>query len=232
MWIYRIKYTKTGRIRFISHLDVMRALTRALNRADIPVAYSKGFNPRPKISMGPPLPLGYESRCEMADLVLARMLPPVTLHQQLGAALPEGLNLMETDWASGSLQSLSGASSVCYMIELKGNRAFDDAGALIRDFLEKDSVSVERIRKDAHKVIDVRPLVVDARLVPEPDSTWMHVEISLGDKGSCSASEVAQAIFNLSPENVKCLRIIRTEIKYAQSSPKVRTHEERKEKEE
>jgi hypothetical protein len=109
---------------------------------------------------------------------------------------------------------------------------FDNATALTRDFLKKDSVAVERRRKSVRKKVDVRPLVRDMRVVADAGSRWMHVEILLGKQGSCSASEVAQAVFGLSPENVKCLQIIRTEIKFAQTSSKVSMHGERKEKEE
>jgi radical SAM-linked protein len=230
MWTYRIKYTKTGSLRFISHLDVMRALTRALRRAEILVAYSKGFNPRPKISMGPPLPLGYESRCELADLTLARMLSPHELHQRLGTALPPGLELIETDWVSPASERLSDASLARYMIRLHERQTPDDTGALIRDFLRKDSVRRERMRKGQRKEIDIRPGVADAYLVTEPDSNWMCIEIVMGNAGSCSASEAAQAILGIAPESAKCLHILRTDIEFRTTSQQVKTDEKDKKK--
>lgn len=218
MWTCRIKYAKMGRIRFISHLDVMRVLTRALNRADIPVAYSKGFNPRPRISMGLPLPLGYESKCELADVTLAQMLPPLALHQRLERAMPPGLELLETDRVSPLSPSLSDASSACYMIRLERTEAFNDAEALIRDFLNRDYVELERVRKGARKRIDIRPFVDEVELVTGQDDSWLRLEISMNDKGSCSASEVARAVFGLAPEDAKCLIIMRTEIRFADRS--------------
>ena len=215
MWTYRIKHTKLGRIRFISHLDVIRALTRAMNRAALPVAYTEGFNPRPKLSMGPALPLGYESMCEVADIALSRMLPPETLHQRLKDAMPHGLDLLEAGWVLGSSPPLSRASSALYMVELNREIA-DNADKLVREFLAKDKALVERVRKDTSTVVNVRQFVTSLGMEARADSRSLRVEISMGAQGSCSASEVAQAALNVSPDNAKCLRIIRTDIRFDQ----------------
>jgi hypothetical protein len=79
---------------------------------------------------------------------------------------------------------------------------------------------LERVRKDKRKKIDVRSLVADARLVVELESRWLQLEILMGDRGSCSASEVAQAIFGLPPETAKSLKIVRTDIKFVNRAPK------------
>ncbi|UCD57302.1 MAG: DUF2344 domain-containing protein [Candidatus Hydrogenedentota bacterium] len=214
MWTYRIKYAKLGRIRFISHLDVMRAITRAINRAKIPVAYSKGFNPRPKLSMGPPLPLGYESTCELADIALVRMLRPEDLQRSLGATMPRGLELLETTSVTPSSPRLSDASSACYMIELAEGEMADNVGSLVRKFLMKDEALVERVRRDKSSVLDARQFVKDVGVEAEADIQWLRAEISIGGQGTCSASQVAQAVLNLSPERAKCLRIMRTDIRF------------------
>jgi radical SAM-linked protein len=215
MWTYRIKYEKTGTLRFISHLDVMRALIRALRRANIPIAYSRGFNPRPKISMGPPLPLGYESRCEFAEFSLLRPLAPETIRQRLKSALPQGLTLLEIDWASSFPNALSDASAARYMIELRGIEHVDTLTARIRDFLSRDAVWVERVRKNKHKRINIRPYIKHLEVVNESSSDWMFAEILMGSGGSCSAAEAVQAVLDLPPETAKCLRIIRTDLRFA-----------------
>lgn len=231
MWTYRIKYTKLGRIRFISHLDVMRALIRALNRASIPVVYSEGFNPRPKISLGPALPLGYESNCELVDIVLARRLRPEDVHQRLATALPQGINLHEIRGVMRSSPRLSQASSACYVIELPEGEIGDNADLLVAEFFRRDSVLVKRVRKDTSSEIDVKQFVMDARVVTEGGSRWLGVEISMGGQGTFSASGVAQAVLNLSPESTKCLRIMRTEIKFDGRPVRVKTNEKSQEEE-
>ena len=217
MWNYRIKYTKRGVIRFISHLDTMRALKRAFGRAGLPVAYSEGFNPRPKISMGPALPLGCESNCEISDIVLKRSLLPESLCASLGDAMPNGLSLLDVERVIPSTPKLSRASSMRYMIELPGELALEEARALVQAFDEKDSVLLDRIRKSKQSSVDVRSLVADALIVAESDAGWLSVELALSERGTCSAVEVARAVFGISPDRAKCLRAIRTEIKFENS---------------
>jgi len=225
MWTYRIKYAKLGRIRFISHLDVKRAITRTLMRANVPLAYSQGFNPHPKISLGPPLPLGYESTCEVADVVLAENMPEESLRQMLEAVMPKGLDLMGVERVSPSSTKLSQASSAHYVIELPEQEIADNAYALVKAFLEKKSVIIERVRKDTRKTVDIRYFVTGAIVAEEADSRWLHVDISMSGQGSCSASEVARTALNLSPERSKCLRIMRTELRLNGRSAKVKMDE-------
>lgn len=214
MWNYRIKYSKRGVVRFISHLDTMRALKRALSRAALPVAYSEGFNPRPKISMGPALPLGCESTCEMSDIVMSQSLSPARLRSKLGDAMPEGLDLLDADRVLPSTPKLSRASSVRYMIELPKEMALEEARALVHAFEEKDSALLDRIRKHKHTRFDVRKSVLGALIVAETDTGWLSVDISLGERGTCSPAEVGRAVFGVSPEYAKCLRAIRTGIAF------------------
>lgn len=221
MWTYRVKYAKLGLIRFISHLDTMRAIKRALSRAGVPIAFSKGFNPRPKISMGPPLSVGYESRCELADIVLSRSLSPRALHERLGASMPQGLDLIETERVASPSQPLSRASSLCYMVELPEENIFDDAPSRLRGFTDKESVRVERVRGNENKLVDVKQFVTDMELVTEADSRWLRVEISLSGRGTCSPTEVAEAVFEIPPERAKCLRIVRTNIRFEGRSGQV-----------
>jgi len=214
MWIYRIKYTKQGVIRFISHLDTMRALKRALRRATLPVAYSEGFNPRPKMSMGPALPLGHESVCELADITLTRELPPAVLHQRLEAAMPDGLTLLEADLVAPTSPRLSRASSICYVIELSEDEDSDNASFLVREFNNKDTVPVERVRQNKKSVVDVRKFAKEVVIIEENGSRFLSFEVSLGERGTCSPAEVTRAVLGISQEEVKCLRVMRTEIKF------------------
>jgi radical SAM-linked protein len=206
-----------------------RALTRAFVRARLPVAYSEGFNPRPKISMGPALPLGYESRCELTDIVLSEGISDQALREMLGPNMPEGLDLLEVEQMSPGSLKLSQASSACYMVELPETETIDSADSLTREFLMKESLLVERTRKDTTKVVDIRPFVIGAAVTEKADSRWLQVETLIGGQGSCSASEVAQAVFNLPLGKAKCLRTIRTEIRFYGRPPWVNADEENKE---
>ena len=91
----RIKYAKRGRARFTSHRDFGRAFERALRRAAVPMAYSSGFSPHPRISYANAAPTGAASEAEYLEIGLAAACDPAAVHAALDAALPPGLDIVE-----------------------------------------------------------------------------------------------------------------------------------------
>lgn len=104
----RLKYSKGPEVRFISHLDLMRVFTRAIRRAGLPIAYSQGFTPHPRIAFGPPLPLGMTSMGEYLDMEFAKPLFGEVL-EKLNQALPKGIRALEAKPIFGKATSLSSA---------------------------------------------------------------------------------------------------------------------------
>ena len=99
----RVLYAKRGRLRFTSHRDFSRAFERAVFRARIPMAYSSGFNPHPRISYAGAAPTGSASEAEYLEIALAAVLVPADVHAQLAESLPDGLDVIEVvDAASGT----------------------------------------------------------------------------------------------------------------------------------
>ncbi|MCL2105564.1 MAG: TIGR03936 family radical SAM-associated protein [Oscillospiraceae bacterium] len=90
----RIRFEKRGRAKYISHLDLMRAMSRAVRQAGIPLWYTEGFHPHPYLSFPLPLPLGQESLCEAMDLRLEQNMPLTEIREGLNAILPEGLRVL------------------------------------------------------------------------------------------------------------------------------------------
>ena len=93
-WRATITYRKTGRLRYLGHLDVARAMERAVRRAALPVAYSEGYNQRMRLSFGPPLPLGAEGEGEIVVATLTAKLPESEVLWRLGAQLPADLGVV------------------------------------------------------------------------------------------------------------------------------------------
>ena len=91
----RIRYAKRGRLRFTSHRDFSRAFERAIFRARIPMAYSSGFNPHPRISYAGASPTGAASEAEYLEIGLSETVDPATVHAALDEALPDGLDVVE-----------------------------------------------------------------------------------------------------------------------------------------
>ena len=164
----RLRYTKRGRLRFTSHRDFARAFERALRRADVPMAYSAGFSPHPKISYVGAAPTGVASEGEYLEIGLARQVDVEQLRQALDAALPEGLDIVEAlEAGPGSLASRMEASH--WRIEFPG----EDSPALSRAvdaFLALDEVLVERLTKDGRRSLDARGPVLHATVSSSADA--------------------------------------------------------------
>ena len=158
----RIRYAKRGRLRFTSHRDVSRAIERAVVRADIPMAYSSGFHPHPRISYAGASPTGAASEAEYVELGLAEQRDPAEIGQALDAALPDGLDVAAVaESPGGSLADLLTASS--WLVELRGSDPATVAAA-VEAFLSTESVLVERMTKKGLRSFDCRAAVVSLEL--------------------------------------------------------------------
>ena len=154
----RIRYAKRGRLRFTSHRDIARTFERALRRAGVPMAYSAGFTPHPKISYVGASPTGTASEAEYLEIGLARSCDVAALRQAIDAALPDGIDVVDAVPAGpGSLAERMVATH--WRIELPGI-AEPTARAAVDALLARERVEVERMTKSGRRVVDVRsPLV-------------------------------------------------------------------------
>jgi radical SAM-linked protein len=162
----RIRYAKRGRLRFSSHRDFARAFERALRRAEVPVAYSAGFSPHPKISYVGAAPTGVASEAEYLEVGLAERVDPDRLRAVLDAALPAGLDVLECVLAGpGALADRIDAGR--WKLELPGTAPSRVSGALAA-FLAAEQVLVERRTKDGRRTLDARAAVVCGQVTAVP----------------------------------------------------------------
>jgi radical SAM-linked protein len=154
----RIRYAKRGRLRFTSHRDFSRAFERAVFRARIPMAYSSGFNPHPRISYAGAAPTGSASEAEYLEIALAEVVEPSAVHAALDQALPEGLDVLEVVASHGGalVDRLEGSH---WRLTLAGVPAAVAADA-VADFLRADDVLVQRMTKKGLRTFDCRDAVV------------------------------------------------------------------------
>lgn len=157
----RLRYTKRGRLRFTSHRDIARAFERALRRAQVPMAYSAGFSPHPKISWVGAAPTGVASEAEYVEISLAVRLEPDRLRDALDASLPEGIDIVEVvEAAAGSsLPDLVQASQ--WEVRLP-QVELEAARSAVAAFLAAPEVLVQRLVKDGVRTLDSRAAVVSA----------------------------------------------------------------------
>jgi radical SAM-linked protein len=153
----RVRYAKRGRLRFTSHRDFSRAFERAVFRARIPMAYSSGFNPHPRISYAGASPTGAASEAEYLEIALAEVLDPDDVRRALEEALPDGLDVLEVvDGGTGSLADHLVASRWSVVVDVP----VADAEQAVAAFLAVASVPVERMTKKGLRTFDCREPVV------------------------------------------------------------------------
>jgi radical SAM-linked protein len=153
----RLRYAKRGPLRFTSHRDFARAFERALRRAAVPIAFSQGFTPHPKISYASAAPTGVGSEAEYLEIGLQAPVDPEQLRLALDAALSPGLDVLEAVVAGeGSLADRINASH--WLLELP---AVDPAAAAaaVKAFLDAEEVLVERMTKQGRRSFDARQAV-------------------------------------------------------------------------
>jgi radical SAM family uncharacterized protein/radical SAM-linked protein len=152
----RVHYEKKGYTRFISHLDCMRLFDRALRRAEIPAAYSSGYNPRPKLSFSPALSLGYTSSAEYFDLELLENCGD-DLKDRLNEVLPEGMAILETRSIGKPVPSLqSSITTLVYQVNLRDNTVQQSA---LYNLTNQPDVFISRLNKGKEQSIDIKPFI-------------------------------------------------------------------------
>ena len=154
----RLRFAKRGRLRFLSHRDVARSFERAVRRAGVPVAYSQGFSPHPRLSWVGAAPTGAASEAEYVEIGLTRPLDPGGLAGALDAALPEGLDVLAAAVAAGPpLADRIDASS--WRIELPGVEPAE-LRAAVAAVTGRESVVVERVTPSGCRTVDMRAAIV------------------------------------------------------------------------
>ena len=162
----RIRYAKRGRLRFTSHRDFSRAFERALVRARIPMAYSSGFHPHPRISYAGAAPTGTASEAEYVEIGLAEPMDPARAHAEIDEALPQGLDVVEVvTSAGGSLAERLEAS--CWRLRLPGADP-GEVGRAVEALLATEEVLVERMTKKGLRTFDARAAIASLGLLEDP----------------------------------------------------------------
>jgi len=159
----RLRYTKRGRLRFTSHRDFQRAFERALRRAEVPMAYSAGFTPHPKVSYANAAPTGVGSEAEYLEIALTGPCDPERLRVLLDESLPSGLDVVEAVEARtpGLVDRLEAS-----VWQLRLDRvAPAEAGRAVAAFLATDTVEVKRTTKNGLRAFDARSAVTALEVV-------------------------------------------------------------------
>jgi radical SAM-linked protein len=219
----RFIFQKVGVLRFLSHLEVMRALSRALRRAGIAAAYSQGFNPQPKLSLALALPVGVEGRQELGDIELRTAVAPAELVQRVNGGLVEGLQLLrawEVPLTAPSLTALVREAAYRVSLPLNGWAAPIherlSAQALCDEWLDRPSIVVSVERKEGRREVDARPQILGLTALRDEDGalSWnlrLRTGQGIGVRPQAIMTSLLRETLNNEHEGWEAkLRVVRT----------------------
>jgi len=211
---YRIRYKKSGPMRYISHLDLLRTMERSARRAKLPLAFTEGFNPHPRVSFAAPLPVGVEGEDEYMDLELETPLQGSLLVERLNASSPPGLEILackEIDKAGPSLMGL--VDQATYLAQNIRPFSMDDRQLTegIRTFLEQQEIVIEKKTKRGTKPKNIRPGIIDLRGTVKGERIIIEMTLKTGSRENIRPEEVLRNLGKgYLPLHVEDFRITRT----------------------
>ncbi len=198
-----LSYSKMGQAKYYGHLELVNIFLRALKRAGIPVKFSQGFHPKPKVSFDNPLALGLESENEKMTLTVPSHIDPESVIGGLNSNLPEGLRILPLkDLIANSDKNLAAACT--YQVSLKGGNFVKDE---LTSFMHRADFPIEfKNRKGKLKKIDLKDMVFNIELI---DSGQLHMTLRSEPGKTLRPWEVLRQIFTLSEEQIKQARIVK-----------------------
>jgi radical SAM family uncharacterized protein/radical SAM-linked protein len=193
----RIKFSKTGDMCYLSHHELMATILRAMRRANIPIAYSSGFHPHPKISFGPALAVGVEGLNEFFDVEISTFFKPEEFLEKVNQQLPPGLKLLSSYIISSKEKALNDLFS-CYEYEVIIDKSLEKK---INSFIQRKDCLVSR----DNKTVDIRPTVKSAEVSNEK----LKLFLVDTEKAKARLYEILKEMLQMTDEQLHSLRIKR-----------------------
>jgi len=207
----RVKLSRGEEIKFISHLDIMRLWERALCRAQIPLAYSEGFSPHPRLSLAAPLPVGVTSEAEFMDVFVLKLVSPHWFATAVSQQLPPGIEILGVYQIALSMPSLqSQVRSAEYRVEVETERKPRDIESVISSLLSLEHLPWHHQRDTGRRNYDLRALIDALWLIDwrQPYCT-IGMRLRCDSGGSGRPEQVASALgFTRYPQSIHRTKLI------------------------
>ena len=207
----RLKFSKTGMGKFISHLDLLRTFTRAIHRADLPVRYSQGFNPHQLITFSLPLPIGVTSETEFVDIDFEDTVTDAEIMDKLNENLPPDIKILAVSAVSCKANDIVAAR---YMIEINAKVIFDKDK--IENFFNQENIPAVKKTKKGEKEVNLREYIRVWNLVDlDGKSASFDITLSAGGAANIKPDILLAKLCEFLGENeFESYNIHRTEIFY------------------
>jgi radical SAM-linked protein len=207
----RVRFKRGAEVKFISHLDLIRLWQRAFQRARIPLAYSEGFSPHPKISLAAPLPIRVTSDAELMDIHLTKWVSPHFLTSALGQQLPPGIEILQAHSIAPnqpSLQSLVRFAE--YRVSVKTDRGKEEIETAITNLLSAEELPWQHQRDTGPRHYDLRALISDLWLIDyQPPYGTIGMRLRCDSGGSGRPEQVSLALgFPNPPQSIHRTKLI------------------------
>jgi radical SAM-linked protein len=192
---YQMIFSKTEAMRFTSHLDLHTTIERTMRRANLPLVYSQGFTPRPKLSLASALPLGYTSESEAAEFWLKEELTVDEVAKAIHAAVPPGIVLHKIQLVDDQDPKLQNTlSSAQFLISMR--QPDPDLPRRVDEMIAAETLPRERIRKGKKKTYDLRTLILSAEVIPATEVSPQQLSLHLRAEPSATGrpDEVLKAL--------------------------------------
>lgn len=192
-----IRFAKEGALKYISHLDLLRTFVRTIRRSGLPVVYSKGFKPRPKMTLAAPLPLGATSTGEYVEFFFQEKMYPEELYDKLAVQLPPGLKLMKAFTVlldEPPLPSVIEGAFYSYLIPANLPKNLYDN---IDNLLQSPEIKVTRNKgRGKAKVVNIRPYIYSIKVNSKEtkDGNYLDMLLATGSKGGAKPSEIIELL--------------------------------------
>lgn len=192
----RITFEKTGAMRYTSHLDMQKVWIRALLRAKLPLAYTQGFHPTPKVAYAWPLPLGWGTQGELMDIWLddpdGNEVEPETFMRDVNRCMPAGLKILEIEKLPYSDPALTIIiQSAEYLMKFPDRITQEDLNDKMTALMEQETIERER----RGKIYDMKPLIEKWTVVSDPDGgAALKVQMASRDSAMGRPDELAAAL--------------------------------------
>lgn len=193
----RLRFSKQGRLKYISHLDINRAMSRAFKRAEIPLWYTEGFNPHPYMSFSLPLSLGVESLCESVDIRIVGSITNDEIKNRMNSVLPEGLKVLDV------YDDFYDNGEISYSDYVYKFQFDDNALALekIKSILDGDEILAlkkgKQGRKKVFKETNIKSLIDKYNISIRDDTVVLNIRLLAGTDKNLNPSLLFDTIIRL-----------------------------------
>jgi radical SAM-linked protein len=210
-----IKLSRGDEVKYISHLDMMRSFEFALRRGEIPISYSEGFNPRPKMSFGSAVGVGVTSDDERIVLDLSSYMPADELRDRLNAVLPSGIRVNDAVPVQEGVKSpIASLNASRFQVSVQLAEGYDRATLEqgVDKVMDSPELKVTRVsEKKGTRVVDIRPNLISAAVLScEGETAVIEIAVKLGDASGARPQDFMQALGN-HVSNINVTRIHRSE---------------------